>query len=377
MVEYHHWMRTQCFKLQLCEGNWKADRVAILANYSQWIKKYEARLERSAAVAKAAKRKARKGKERSTAVMDDEDRDFQQESDGATMVGAVLASAPFRVLPVPDAMLSHALLAPDGLASASGAAGPSRTIWRSTSLSGEEPVHKRQRTETDSDTSLEITVPPPHLPSPPSSVHAAISHIPPQHGTDNATIQESVNAPEPLKATNKPIVRMSQQSYTSYCDSRNLNWGHGENMTWATAAESTPNRSTPPTAESIISLPLDPPAAESSSSIVPPTVDSAVAAVSTPVTALDLHSKKAKARPQPRKVTCWPPPDDKEHAKPKDVCAHIWAHNNPEGTCEEYNLWYKRTTPYQRQMYAANGGVKAKTDAVTVPLAKMIDKAAV
>ncbi|CDO72545.1 hypothetical protein BN946_scf184983.g28 [Trametes cinnabarina] len=64
VVAYHHWMRTQCYELQLCEDNWKADKVAVISNYTQWKKKHEEQVARDTAKTRNALKKPKKTKQR-------------------------------------------------------------------------------------------------------------------------------------------------------------------------------------------------------------------------------------------------------------------------------------------------------------------------
>ncbi|KAI0819715.1 hypothetical protein BC628DRAFT_1342055 [Trametes gibbosa] len=356
-VEFHHWMRTQCTELQLCDDDWKADKVAILCNYSQWRKKYVARLARFAAkakAAKAAKKKATKGKEKALGmyyepeVADDEDREFEQDLAGASKVRDVLAAAQLRLSPVPEDE------------AASGTPGPSR-CGRSPGSSDDKPASKRQRTLGQTP-----TTPLSRAPSPPPPMHTSDAPAVPLQDS----LVPTAGGPEPVVAT-KPKVKFR-------CPLANMEWcpPTSETSTAAGPAPVTESAAIPPpstaassaTLSSVASDPADTvpassiPGPSSSSSASNPSVAS-VTEPTVPVpkdpegSTVDAAEPKKRA-PRPRKVAPFPPPDDKEHQAPKDVCARVWARNNPDGTREEYNLWYKRKQPYHRQLYAATNGAR-------------------
>ncbi|KAJ2990287.1 hypothetical protein NUW54_g8517 [Trametes sanguinea] len=107
VTAYHHWMRTQCFELQLCEDNWKADKVAILSNYTQWKKKFEARIARAEEAARLAAKKNKKKKRHAAVttgpvVPTTDDAEAQEDILGAKNVGYVLGRTELlRLSPVP------------------------------------------------------------------------------------------------------------------------------------------------------------------------------------------------------------------------------------------------------------------------------------
>ncbi|CDO77792.1 hypothetical protein BN946_scf184464.g2 [Trametes cinnabarina] len=143
----------------------------------------------------------------------------------------------------------------------------------------------------------------------------------------------------------------------------NITWGTPPRETTAAGLD-TPGAAqhVPATAAPVPSTPENDPLG--SSSLLPVMTPAQTADPTVTVQPLAAGApKKGKGRaPKPRKVTisAWPPPDDSDHAKPKDVCARIWYLKNPDQTREDFDQWYKQMTHYKRLAYVASGG-KAPT----------------
>ncbi|KAL1950132.1 hypothetical protein VTO73DRAFT_5255 [Trametes versicolor] len=364
-VEFHHWMRTQCFELQLCEDNWKADKLAILANYSQWKKKYEARLARYAAKAKAAKKakaaakkKAGKGKERALEEdmsADEEDWEFQQDLAGAAKVRDVLAATQFCVSPAP------------GDEAALGTPGPSRRS-PSPGPSDDEPASKRQRTHGPSPTTSLSLAPSPPLPA--DTLHAP--GVPPDTGlVPTVGETEGTSAAKPKIKFRNPLADMEWPAAEPTAATRNSSAPQPAALPppppalpAASSSASSPSVASE-LADAVPALSIIGPVSSSSATLSSAT-SSGIASVSPPnaptpeqLEASTGDGAESKKRvPWPRKVTSWPPPDNQDHAKPKDICVRVWARNHPDGTREDYDLWYRRMRPYYRQLYAATNGAR-------------------
>ncbi|CDO78148.1 hypothetical protein BN946_scf184544.g2 [Trametes cinnabarina] len=293
-LAYHHWMRTQCWELQLCEDNWKADKVAVLSNYTQWKKKYEAKLARRAEKAKAAAKVKKTKQARSDPPVAQADQEFDANQAGAEQVQELLEGAAFRLSPDPldqeDVLKTsarrHTSQSPEATE------GPSKRVRRSSSLAAgciTSPTDPTSVSDCENATVTRVDNAPDTMPTAPElSFH-------------------EVSFPNPLEkmrwdgVTASPVVAATE------------NIG-GDNASGVISPSGTDPGALAPPSPSPGNLPAttstDAPANNSGGSS----------------TLASLSKGKGKAvatrkGPKPRKVapsdTVWPPPDDDAHTKLK------------------------------------------------------------
>ncbi|KAI9066944.1 hypothetical protein FKP32DRAFT_1673418 [Trametes sanguinea] len=356
-LAYHHWMRTQCWELQLCEDNWKADKVAVLSNYTQWKKKYEAKLARRAEKAKAAAKKVKKTKQaRSDPPVAPADPEFDADQAGAEQVQELLEGAAFRLSPDPLGQEDVLM----------------RSARRHTSRSPEATEGTSKRARRSSPLAAgRIT-----CPTDPTSIsdceNVAMTRV------ENAP-EATPTAPELVSFPN-PLAKMRWDRDTA-SPSATENIGGGNTCGVVSLCGSDPGALAPPSpspgtlpattsTEDSITGPLLEKSQPDSDPVNCTMADAPANTCGGSSTLASLSKGKGKAvasrkGPKPRKVapsdTVWPPPDDDAHAKLKDICARLWAAKNTDGTREEFDLWYRNTSTYRRSVYAATGGKESKT----------------
>ncbi|CDO72199.1 hypothetical protein BN946_scf184970.g51 [Trametes cinnabarina] len=381
VTAYHHWMRTQCYELQLCEDNWKADKVAILSNYSQWKKKYEKQLAEQAEKAQKTAKQHKKNRHAKIAIAPSDkptatqDRLIEDSVSGTEHPEALLDDTLYRLSVSPPPPL------------------PAIRAHSGKSQSPEEgPATKRARTDSSNgpteETEAVSTVPP--------LIFTGALSVP---NVSNATgLSAKVCLPNPLTgltwASDPPAASTPLEDDfiqpgpthskadvplrgTSAADSGadSVSVPETETITMTVGidhdAADVPFKTaaTVTSAADNVGASFDPISETFGDNVavratLPKTVETTVSAakgetiVTTPANVAASQNKGKKRAPKPRKVTtqAWPPPDDDSHGRPKDVCARIWSMKNPDGTREEFDVWYKNLSSYKRNAYAASGG---------------------
>ncbi|KAI9061278.1 hypothetical protein FKP32DRAFT_1678295 [Trametes sanguinea] len=354
VTAYHHWMRTQCYELQLCEDNWKADKVAILSNYSQWKKKYEQQL---AEQAEKARKAAKKHKKHRHAKADAAPADKPAAQD--PLVEDNVTGTEHPVEPLLNATLYRFSASPP----------PPLPAIRARSERSQSPAKgpaaKRPRTNSSNRSVL--------LPE----QDEAVSTVPPV--TDELSsptisngpmgLSDKVSMPNPLAGLTWSSTAPAS-STSQVIDPTHTNTGaplrsippagvdsiyvsESETVTTATMGINRDASDVPSIGASMSSAADNLVAPSAALHEAPGDIAEVPVTVPTAVNATAPQNKGKKRAPKPRKVTtqAWPPPDDDSHARPKDVCARIWSTKNPDGSREEFDLWYKNLSPYKRNRY--------------------------
>ncbi|KAI0350658.1 hypothetical protein OH77DRAFT_1524669 [Trametes cingulata] len=364
-VEYHHWMRTQCYELQLCEDNWKADKVAGLSNYSQWKKKFECKLARRAMKEKAAKKKDKKQKKKQKdsegasiqepGAHGKDDEDFEQDLAGARRVHDVLGQAPYRLSPDAEGLDEHVRV--DCIA------GPSSRRRQQANQPEDAPTAKRARTASPaplSRPSSPTLVPEMVIesidPSPPSPQGSDENPVSTQAPASQSELPRTIPALSEAPAVQELTKGKQKMSFPDPL--LGLNWGESDSeLPSVDPKDALETRTTSACTESE----PGPSATAGSGQHLPQSVIGATS-LNGPTAIVKPSRPKV---PKPRKVTnvmaVWPPPDDEAHGKLKDICARIWAGKNSNGTREAFDLWYRNMKPHRRTAYAATGGGKGDT----------------
>ncbi|KAL7281948.1 hypothetical protein ACG7TL_003415 [Trametes sanguinea] len=344
ILGYHHWMRTQCWELQLCEDNWKADKVAVLSNYTQWKKKYEAKLARRAEKLKAASKKLKKSKQPHSMTVAQADPEFDADQAGAEHVQELLDGTTFRLSPEIRPTEDTGLVT---------------TTRPRTSLSPEPTPGSSKRARRSSSSATAGIAPDDIAPEPAAAVTApAVVCFP--NPLESLQWDSNVSCPSTLEDAGSH-------------ESGAVPLPGTDSGTIASGSLALPSSAFPanlPAAATIVDAIPAPavPVEMSESDICANTsAETAVNVSAATKTLLDKGKGKEKASrkgPKPRKVAAsdvvWPPPDDNAHAKLKDICARLWAGKNLEGTREDFDMWYRNLSAYRQSVYAATGGKDGK-----------------
>ncbi|KAI0629969.1 hypothetical protein C8Q77DRAFT_1160961 [Trametes polyzona] len=294
--EFDQWMRAHSVELQLCDRNWKAQKIATLT-YPQWRSKLKKRLERHRTRDATSNRRKHQRD-----WSDDEDEDEQNVAN----VAKFLTGAKYTMLDSGDQ-------------SSDAKSGPSK-----------RPCREAEISRSPSPSSGTLPTLPPLIAVSTHLSQAATMAVP-------EPIQDDTAASSPVEVTAPEPGQQTAENITAPAILQLPNVLAG---IWDRSTEHASNVNVPSSNDST-TIALAPPSA-----LTPPTLAEAPLSVPGPrVAPIAKADTKGKAP--------WPPRADS--TKLKDVCARMWLREHMSGTWDEYDAWYKTLKHPQRVKYSRKG----------------------
>ncbi|CDO76122.1 hypothetical protein BN946_scf184876.g15 [Trametes cinnabarina] len=307
---YYAWMTSRHPELQFCEDNWWAEQVAV-DNYSQWRRKYISYL------AKEEKKKLKKNKNKEKKKKSKK----AQKRSGIQDLTLVLSDQEAAEPSVQSEDDSHDTI---------------------NQLEEEESAQAVSAFLTSSPL---YTIEPWDNTPPPAASSANSSHesAGPPAKKPRLSIDTSVVCVESSHARHESLPSVNAAASLSHGETSVVSSASGESL----PAYDTPDdgRDVPnPFANMWDSEVQNQEPVEGTASASAPAAEPCASTASNPTPS----TKAAGKRP-----AVWPPPPSKDgsKAKPKDLCACIWADLNPNGTKKEFDEWYKGISQSARAKY--------------------------
>ncbi|KAL7280472.1 hypothetical protein ACG7TL_005403 [Trametes sanguinea] len=309
---YYAWMTARHPELGYCEDNWWAEQIAV-ENYSQWRKKHVEYLANQRKRARVQKKHKKSRKHKTNSDMESGSEPAASDPHGADSDGDQEDDC-------------HALDMNDNCHQGAQQVFPSLDAPLYTIPRDSTPAMKRKPSESASTSSAAVAIQKkPRLSIQTQLEPGAVTGAPSSTAETHASSGSSgVILPSPVAPSDSQQHVEVTQEFPEVPDPFADLWSEEGARARPEGTEVTQQTLAPLRGEASI--------------LNTTTIETAPNA---PMTGARRVSTSAKAAG--KKAAIWPPPlpDDDTKPKPKDLCARIWAEQNPSGTKKDFDEWYK------------------------------------